>query len=178
MSGNLQFISVNPFSRWSYKEWGYDEWRNVIKWLWVEYGLSVVIVGAENERSKATMFLKGFEGCVFNLAGMTSLGELAGILSLSSLHVGVDSAAPHIAAAVDTPTITIYGPSDWYDWAPVGNNHKIVLPDLECVPCRNKGCNGKGESRCLEELTAVQVKKVIQESLEGILKSTIGSQKE
>lgn len=177
ISDSLQFISVNPFSRWSYKEWSYDKWRDLIKWLWVEYGFSVVVVGAEEERSKATMFLKDYEGTVFNLAGMTNLGELSGILSLSALHVGVDSAAPHIAAAVGTPTVTIYGPSDWYDWAPVGDMHRVVLPDLECVPCQKKGCDGKGWSRCLEELTVTRVKKVIQESLEENLGSRIGYQK-
>jgi heptosyltransferase-3 len=96
------------------------------------------------------------------------LGELPGVLSLSFLHIGVDSAAPHIAAAVGTPTITIYGPSDWYDWAPIGDIHKIIFPDLECVPCHKKGCQDEGWSRCLEELKVEQVQAVIRQTLDQV----------
>ena len=102
---------------------------------------------------------------VYNLAGKTTLVELAGLLRLSALHLGVDSAAPHIAAAVGTPTITIYGPSDWREWAPIGEHHRVVVPPMECVPCRQKGCDGKEWSRCLETLETGQVQEVIREAL-------------
>ena len=85
-----------------------------------------------------------------NLAGQTTLAELAAVLSQSRLHIGVDSAAPHIAAAVGVPTVTIYGPSSWFDWSPVGDSHRVVLPNMDCVPCHQKGCDGSGRSRCLE----------------------------
>jgi len=178
ISDTTRFISLNPFSRWSYKEWDYDKWVQIINWLWNNYSTATVIVGTDEERTRAETMLRKCAGPVFNLAGKTRLGELAGILHLSSLHIGVDSAAPHIAAAVGTPTITIYGPSDWYDWAPVGDMHKVVLPDLACVPCHKKGCDDGGWSRCLEELTVDQVKKVVQEFLEGTFPSSVGLRKE
>ncbi len=46
-------ITLNPFSRWQYKEWGYDKWVQIIDWLWEEYGISTVIVGAPEEREKS-----------------------------------------------------------------------------------------------------------------------------
>ena len=103
-----------------------------------------------------------------NLAGQTTLAELAGVLSLSRLHIGVDSAAPHIAAATGVPTITIYGPSSWFDWAPVGKDHRVILPEMDCVPCHKKGCDGSGQSRCLNELTPEQVIPVICEALDSM----------
>ena len=102
---------------------------------------------------------------IVNLVGKTSLSELSGVLSLSRLHVGVDSAAPHIAAAVGTPTITVYGPTSWRDWAPIGEDHRVIASDLDCVPCRRKGCNGSEKSRCLEELDIEIIKKAIDEKL-------------
>jgi heptosyltransferase-3 len=104
---------------------------------------------------------------VYNLAGKTTLAELAGTLSLSSLHLGVDSAAPHIAAAVGTPTLTIYGPSDWRDWAPVGDQHRVIVSNMDCVPCYKKGCNGSGLSQCLETLGVDSVQKSVQELIGG-----------
>jgi heptosyltransferase-3 len=170
ISDSLPFISVNPFSRWSYKEWGYGKWMEIINWLWDNYKIATVVVGTGDERTIAAELLKNCGGSIINLAGKTTLGELAGVLYLSSLHIGVDSAAPHIAAAVGTPTITICGPSDWYDWAPVGDMHRVVLPDLECVSCQKKGCEDKGWSRCLDELAVDGVEKIIQETITEIFK--------
>jgi len=79
----------------------------------------------------------------------------------------VDSAAPHIAAATGVPTITIYGPTSWKDWAPVGKDHRVILPEMDCAPCHQKGCDNSGNSRCLEALTAEQVKSIIREALES-----------
>ena len=113
----------------------------------------------ENWRDKCS-------GVVYNLAGKTTLAELAGVLSLSGFHLGVDSAAPHIAAAVGTPTLTIFGPSDWRDWAPVGDKHRVVVSNMDCVPCYKKGCNGSERSICLETLEVKTVQDAIREVLE------------
>jgi len=159
------WITLNPFSRWQYKEWGHEKWVQIVDWLREEYGILTVIVGAPEEREKSINIVDKCEGQIFNLTGKTTLDELSGVLNLSSLHIGVDSAAPHIAAAVGTPTITIYGPSEWLVWAPIGETHSVVAPDCDCAPCHQKGCDGSGTSKCLEELTINKVKKVIQEFL-------------
>ncbi len=156
-----RWITLNPFSRWQYKEWGYEKWVQIVDWLWEEYGISTVIVGAPEEKEKSIDIADNCKEKIFNLTDKTTLDELAGVLSLSALHLGVDSAAPHIAAAVSTPTITIYGPSDWRDWAPQGKKHSVVFPDCDCTPCHQKGCDGSGISKCLEELTVDKVKGVI-----------------
>ena len=160
-----RWITLNPFSRWRYKEWGYEKWVRIMDWLWEEHGISTVIVGASDEANRSITIVRQCKGRVYNLTGRTTLDELAGVLRLSSLHMGVDSAAPHIAGAVGTPTITIYGPSDWRDWAPVGEMHHVVTPDRDCSPCYQKGCDGKGVSACLEELSVDRVRQAIQESL-------------
>ena len=161
------WITLNPFSRWTYKEWGLERWPRIIDWLWDEYQMATVIIGAAEEKERARALVKRCRGMVFNLAGKTSLRELPALLRLSFLHIGVDSAAPHIAAAVGTPTITLYGPSDWLDWAPIGEKHKVIFADKECVPCHKKGCDDKGWSRCLDELAVEQVARVIGEAING-----------
>jgi len=166
VSGPDRWVSINPFSRWQYKEWSTDKWVRIIDWLWDDHGLASIIVGSKDEQEKAGHILTRCRGRVFNLSGKTTLSDLAGVLSLSSLHVGVDSAAPHIAAAVGIPTVTIYGPSDWRDWAPVGDGHRVVIPDDACVPCRDKGCHNSGISRCLETLGIEKVREAIRASLE------------
>lgn len=162
-----QWVTLNPFSRWSYKEWACEKWEHVINWLWNDFGLATVIVGSKEEKERAKELSDRCAAAAHNLAGKTNLAELAGLLSLSYLHIGVDSAAPHIAAAVGTRTITIYGPSDWRDWATVGDQHCVISPDMDCVPCRNKGCDGLERSLCLETLATDKVQRIIQEKLAG-----------
>ena len=150
-------VTVNPFARWKYKEWDYGKWAEVVRWLDGGKGYRPVIVGSREEKGAAARIASEAGGEVVNVAGETSLKELSALLSLSAFHVGVDSAAPHIAAAVGTPTITIYGPTDWRDWAPEGERHRVIRPERECVPCREKGCRGEGRSECLEGLEAGRV---------------------
>ncbi|PKN17989.1 MAG: hypothetical protein CVU71_10720 [Deltaproteobacteria bacterium HGW-Deltaproteobacteria-6] len=162
------FFTINPFSRWSYKEWDHRKWIEIINWLWQEFSLPILIIGSAEERPQAEALIRRekTQG-VFNFAGITTLPDLAGLLSLSRLHVGVDSAAPHIAAATGTPTVTIYGPTSWQDWAPLGKDHYVIVSDMDCIPCRQLGCNNSGRSRCLEELNPDQVKKVIREAIDA-----------
>jgi heptosyltransferase-3 len=172
VKADTPWVSLNPFSRWSYKEWSYHKWSEVVDWLWNRYRIATVLVGAGWERRKAELLAEKIKATVFNLVGMTSLDELAAVLELSLLNIGVDSAAPHIAAAVGTPTITIYGPSDWEEWAPIGEIHRVILPSRDCTPCFKKGCEGKGVSHCLEELSAEEVKQGIQSALNNLDKRT------
>ncbi|MBN2516811.1 MAG: glycosyltransferase family 9 protein [Deltaproteobacteria bacterium] len=166
-----RWISLNPFSRWSYKEWGYDNWGKIVDWIWVKYKIPTVIVGSSVEREKADHIKRMCSGRVFNLTGKTTLDELVGLLSLSYFHMGVDSAAPHIAAAVGTPTITIYGPTNWREWSPQGDIHSVITPsDYSCAPCYQKGCDGKGRSRCLEELKVEKVSKAIENFIDDTTK--------
>jgi ADP-heptose:LPS heptosyltransferase len=159
------WVTVNPFSRWSYKEWGLPKWVQILDWLWREFGVAAVIVGAPNEREHAGELCNSCAGKVYNLVGKTTLAELAGVLQRSRLHLGVDSAAPHIAAAVGTPTVTIYGPSDWRYWSPPGERNRVVVPEMACAPCHLKGCEGSGVSLCLDTLPVERVRAIIREAL-------------
>jgi heptosyltransferase-3 len=162
------FVTANPFSRWKYKEWGYGNWVELFNWLWSERGLPSAIVGAPDEATAAEVIAGKCAGPVFNLAGKTTLGDLAGLISLSRLHVGVDSAAPHIAAAVGTPTVTIFGPSNWKSWTVEDETHRIARSEKPCVPCNDKGCDGKERSICLEELRVDTVVNQIDDVLRNV----------
>lgn len=156
------YVTINPFSRWSYKEWGIDKWQQIISFIRQKYKMPVLIMGSKEERVRADELISAGSSLAYNLAGKTTLQEMAGILQQSSLHIGVDSAAPHIAAAVGTPTLTIYGPSDWREWAPPGEKNQVVLPDMDCVPCRKKGCDGSEQSKCLDKLDVAKVQDALE----------------
>jgi heptosyltransferase-3 len=152
-----KYVTLNPFSRWRYKEWSSPKWGEVIDEIWEAHHIPAVIIGAKGEIGGCQQIVAGREGRTINLAGKTTLGELAAVISMSSLHLGVDSAAPHIAAAAGTPTVTIHGPSDWRAWRIVNEHHRVVNAVMDCLPCNMTGCDGSGKSRCLDDLPAEPV---------------------
>lgn len=170
VSSARPIIAVQPFSIWKYKEWGVDEYIQLINWLISEYDVSIIITGSLDERERAYEIIKKCQRNTYNLAGKTSIGTLAAVFKTCRLFIGVDSAGVHIAAAVGLPTVCIFGPSSYIDWAPRGQQHCVAYKDLPCMPCQNKGCQGSEISRCLEELTFEEVKEKVAGKMEILLK--------
>lgn len=148
-----RLATINPFSRWRYKEWPYEKWIAVALKLMEKWDMRPILIGSSNDMERAKEMEILSEGRLLNIAGKTSLKDLIALLSLATLHLGIDSAATHIAAAVGTPTITIFGPTDWRDWAPKGEMHRVIHDERPCVPCRMKGCDNSERSLCLIELS-------------------------
>ncbi|MBI5818091.1 MAG: putative lipopolysaccharide heptosyltransferase III [Verrucomicrobia bacterium] len=161
-----QWVTINPCARWKYKEWDGGKWREVMDRLWEAHRLPAVLIGSREEAAACDGIIAGCKGRAFNLAGKTSLGELAALIAMSTLHLGVDSAAPHIAAAVGTSTVTIHGPTDWRAWRIADDRHRMVTPAMDCVPCHRKGCDDSGRSLCLEQLEVATVMKAVEEKLQ------------
>jgi len=157
LNSEAQWITINPFSRWKYKEWDNTKWGEVIDQIWEARRIPAVLLGSAEEFNGCQKIVAGREPRAINLAGKTTLGELAAVISMSSLHLGVDSAAPHIATALKTPNITIHGPTDWRGWRIVDNHHKVISNPMECVPCSMMGCDDLGKSLCLDSLATTSV---------------------
>lgn len=162
-------VAFQPFSLWQYKDWGPEKYVQLIRRITEIYDLSVIVVGSPDERQRAGEIVNQCGPNVFNLAGRTSIGLLTAVINACILFVGGDSAGVHIAAAADIPTVSIYGPSSPVAWAPRGKMHRLILRDMPCVPCNRKGCQGRGISRCLEELSATEIMNIVDQQLRTIL---------
>ena len=162
-------VAVHPFSLWKYKEWDIAEMARLLDHIQIRYHCNLVVTGAPNERERAVALVGKCRQKPYNLAGETSIGELPAVLQACRLFIGVDTAALHMAAAVGTPTVGIFGPSSWTNWAPRGRDHLMVKKGLACQPCSQKGCEGSEKSRCLEELTAEEVLQMMEKTLKRTL---------
>jgi len=158
-----RFVQVHPGSRWLFKSWPSGRMASLVEKL-VRDGLPVVVTGAPDERERAivdVMLAALPEQCkadVLDLTGKLSLLELAALTTRARLFVGVDSAPMHIAAAVGTPAVALFGPSDEAEWRPWGVAHRVVTStDFPCRPCRNDGCGGGKISECLTTLPVDRV---------------------
>jgi len=164
-----RWITINPCSRRKYKEWVHDRWAEVADGIWERHRIPAIFVGAPEESGAAEGIVRRCAGRAFNLAGRTTLGELAALLARSTVHLGVDSAPPHIAAAVGAPTVTVFGPSNWKSWIVPDDTHRVVLPGMPCVPCNATGCDGSGRSVCLEGLDTGKVLGAAEDVLRRVL---------
>ena len=161
-------LVIQPFSLWSYKEWAPEKFAALICALQAEFPISVALTGSAAEASGAQVIAEQAGGVVVNLAGKTTLSQLPAVLQSADLFLGVDSAGLHIAAAVGTPTVGLYGPSPAEIWAPKGDGNRVISKQLPCVPCKETGCKGSMHSRCLDELTVAEVLPVLRRHLRGI----------
>jgi predicted lipopolysaccharide heptosyltransferase III len=155
---NRPLLAFHPFSLWKYKEWQVDSCVELIDDIQQRYDVTVVITGSAEERGRADHVAARCRATPFNLAGKTSIGELAAVLSLCVAFIGVDTAALHLAAAAGVPALGIFGPSPPVIWAPRGSRHTVVSKNMSCIPCRRKGCQDSETSQCLDELTLQDIR--------------------
>ncbi len=153
------FIHLHPASRWLFKCWPVEHNAALVRSL-VERGAPVVLTAAPDARETALVaaIVEAAGVPVLNLAGQLSLKELAALSARARLFVGVDSAPMHMAAAVLTPTVALFGPSGEYEWHPWRVPHVVVASDHHpCRPCGLDGCGGGKVSDCLAHLPVAQV---------------------
>lgn len=174
VSSDLPLVVVQPFSLWPYKEWPPHRYSKLVKTIVREHSVQVAITGSAGERERAAKLCADCGHGVFDLCGQTSIGEYAALLKHAALFIGVDSAGMHLAAAVKTPTVLIFGPSSDADWAPRGEIHRVVRAGLNCEPCFAKGCEGTGKSRCIEALEVAKVAAVVQAALKSAFHDMTG----
>jgi ADP-heptose:LPS heptosyltransferase len=168
ISSSEPFIALQPFSLWSYKEWKTANYVELVRQIQADYDVSIVITGIPSERDRAQRIIYQCGGSrIYNLAGQTSLRHFSALLKCCKLFIGVDSAGGHIAAAVGTPCVIIFGPGLPSVWAPLGERSHIVRKDMPCVPCGLKGCQSSDVSLCLDTLTAEEVMLVVRRQLDS-----------
>jgi heptosyltransferase-3 len=123
-------------------------------------GLAVVLSAAPDaqERAFTAAVVAAARTPLIDLSGQLSLRELAALAGGARLFAGVDSAPMHMAAAMGTPTVAIFGPSGELEWGPWNVPHRVVASDVHpCRPCGLDGCGGGKISECLTTLPVERV---------------------
>jgi heptosyltransferase-3 len=149
-----QFVHLHPGSRWQFKCWPAERTAALIDEL-ARRGERVVLSGAPDadERALIAAILARTRSKPVDLSGKLSLKSLAALSARARLFVGVDSAPMHIAAAMGTPVVALFGPSGESEWGPWQVAHRVVASTRHpCRPCGQAGCGGGRVSDCLATL--------------------------
>jgi heptosyltransferase-3 len=161
------FVLIHPGSRWFFKCWPPDRVAALCNAL-VTGGLPVVLVSGPDPLEKRLLseVTSHLKTSLPSFPGTLSLKELAALIARARLFVGMDSAPMHIAAAMGTPTVALFGPSGDIEWGPWQVPHRIVTSSHPCRPCGRDGCGGGKRSECLEVITPEQVLDAVRSLLE------------
>ncbi|HEX8988770.1 MAG TPA: putative lipopolysaccharide heptosyltransferase III [Rhodocyclaceae bacterium] len=154
-----RFIHLHPASRWAFKCWPAERVAQLCDAL-AARGLPLVLTCAPDpkERELVAAVRAAAQVPLIDLSGALSLRELAALTARARLFIGVDSAPMHIAAAMGTPTVAIFGPSGDREWGPWHVDSRVVASRVhDCRPCGRAGCNDSKISECLTTLPVAQV---------------------
>lgn len=150
-----RLIAVNPSARWPTKLWGDENFRALLGQLPRD---RVVLTGSNSEAAHVTAIASD---CL-NLAGKTSVMELVELLRRCAVLVTGDSGPMHLAAAVGTPVVAIFGPTDPVLTGPYGQGHVILRADVPCSPCLKASCANPKTMECMKLVTVEQVRAAVE----------------
>lgn len=154
-----EFVVLHPGAGWGFKCWTPTGYARIVEYLHDSWQLPVILTAsrAPLEQQLIHQVLNACRVTPINLAGQLSLKELGALIAKARLFFGVDSAPMHLAAAVHTPAVALFGPTGAYNWRPWGEGHLVIQKNYDCIPCGKDGCQGSKISRCLTELTPEEV---------------------
>ena len=159
------FIHVHPASRWSFKCWTAAGNAALIDRLAAAHRVVVTAAPEPAEMALIGEILSKTTSKPLNLAGKLSIKELGALTGRARLFVGVDSMPMHLASAMGTPALALFGPSGEQEWRPWRVAHRVVTSRHPCRPCGNDGCGGGKISECLTTLGVDEVHAAAQELL-------------
>ena len=158
-------VVINPTARWQAKRWSAERYAAVGDYVRDVLGGSAVLIGGEEEKDIVARVTDRMKGAFVDLSGELNLRELTALLSEADTLVTNDTGPMHIAAAVGTPVVAIFGPTDPARTGPYGAGHRVIKADLPCSPCLSRLCK-KDELECMESISIGQV----TAALDSILK--------
>ena len=160
------WIGLNPGAFYgTAKRWLPARYAAVGDLLARRTGARIAIVGGPAERPLGEAIAGSMRTPARVLCGETSLPELVGVLHRLRLLVTNDSGPMHLAAALGTPLVAVFGPTDWRETAPVGRLARLVREPVPCAPCLLREC--PIDHRCMRLVTVDRVAETALEMLEA-----------
>jgi ADP-heptose:LPS heptosyltransferase len=158
---NRPWIGLHAGARSPARRWPAEYFASVADDFSQRFDAQVILTGSLDEETIVRSVAERMTTQPINLAGKTSLGGLAALISELDLFVSNDTGTAHIANAVDTPSITIFSPADCRRWAPLDRvRHPIVQHPVECSPCGYWQC--PIDHRCLRWVSPDRVIEVYE----------------
>ncbi len=150
------WIGLNPCARPPARRWPPERFAAVGDYFAREWDARIVLTGGPGEEPLAAAVAERMATPALNVAGRTSLGALGALIAALDLFVSNDTGPAHLARAVLTPSVTIFGPGDLGRWGPADpRRHRVVREAVACSPCTYQEC--PIDHRCLRWVSPARV---------------------
>ena len=157
-------IAINPSARWVKKRWPAASFSALINQLINELKAGIIIVGSKEDIPIAEEINSHVNERIAIATGKTSLKRLPALLANVNLLVTNDSGPMHIAAAIGTPVVALFGPTDHRLTGPYGSGHVVISKDMDCKPCLRRPCK-HGKPLCMEMIAVEDVANAVKKIL-------------
>ena len=153
-------FNVNASEVAEARRWPGDRFAELASRLQEELGADLIFIGAPEEAVRVEEVVKKVKRGL-NLAGLTTLKQAAAALKKAGLFITNDSGPMHLAIAMGTPTVALFGPESPVRYGPLSANHRAIYKGYNCSPCINfaqaKKINCKFEAKCIKDITVEEV---------------------
>jgi ADP-heptose:LPS heptosyltransferase len=159
-----QFALIHPAAAFDTKQWAAENFARVAEFL-ESHGIVAVSVVGPGETRVADELKKLSSASVTGFSGLT-LPEVTALASRARIFIGNDSGIAHMAAAVNTPSVVIFGSSNVHHWRPWSTApSEVVREDMPCAPCPGYTCGEFDEPRCIRLVSAEKVISAVERIL-------------
>ncbi len=159
-----QLIVVHAGAKRNTNQWPCERYAALVQQIIRRWGIRVVLTGSASELSLGEQIAGGMRGNPVVLCGKLDLPQLTALLERAILYVGNDTGPMHLAAAVGTPVVSIFGARDFPErWYPAGTGHSVLRRDVPCSPCFKEICDKN--LICLKGITPDEVLAEVQRQL-------------
>ena len=161
-------IGVNPGSSRPATRWDRDRFCALLCRIMQKHKVRILLVGGKDERELCDDIANTVgEGCI-NIAGSTTIGQLAAIIAKLELFISNDTGPLHIAHSLGVPTIGIFRPGEYPIWGSYSEKNKFIAiyRDVWCAPCYRYTC---GHHTCMKLVEVDDVYKGVGQLLKNVL---------
>ena len=163
INGVKFLIAINPVAKWESKLWPKERFARLADMIIDEYDARIIFTGGSEDRHIIQDIMSAMKGRALNLAGHTTLKMLAALYEKTVLVISTDTGPMHLAAAMETPVVAIFGPTAPWRTGPYGSSHRVVRADPECSPCFKRQCE---TIDCMHQISEDQVMAEVRSVME------------
>lgn len=151
-----RMMILQPSARYWFKAWPPDRYAELADRLTSQCGCQVLIGGSDQDVDLAQQIRQTAKSNPVIMAGCTTIKQFSAIAKKSALFVGSDSGAMHMASAVGTPVVALFGPSNPREWGPRGGPVEVIYKEIDCRKCFHPTCI-RGEENCMRLIAVEEV---------------------
>ncbi|MBC8146346.1 MAG: glycosyltransferase family 9 protein [bacterium] len=149
------------------REWPLERYATIARHLNRRWGMQIVLVGVERERARSLSLASLIADLnPFDVTGELGLRATAALMAESGLYIGSDGGAMHLAAAVNIPTVGLFGPGSFHVFSPVGPRTIGISKMFPCSPCAQIECV-RPHDTCMMAITLDEVARAVDQLLAG-----------